>query len=311
MKKNQKGAGFWVLSRKERLGVLILTILVVFLFILPDLYPSDPGKGFAPDTTWVVTLKKTEEREKKKAGYQDRHSEPVFINHKELSRENSRLFPFDPNTLNQDGWNALGLREKTIRTILHFKEKGGRFRKPEDLKKIYGLFPDEFERLLPWIQISDPGNNTKTVYENSPAPVKKSLTREKKVIDINLADTSEWIALPGIGSKLAARIVLFREKLGGFYSTDQVAEVYALPDSVFQLIKPVLRLGEFSLKKISINEATFQELQAHPYLRRELAGPIIAYRKEHGPFKTIDELRRLQVFTEQSWTKLAPYIDIK
>jgi DNA uptake protein ComE-like DNA-binding protein len=62
------------------------------------------------------------------------------------------------------------------------------------------------------------------------------------IIDINSADTTSFIALPGIGSKLAARIINFRDKLGGFYSVAQVGETFGLPDSTFQKIKQYLKL---------------------------------------------------------------------
>ena len=104
------------------------------------------------------------------------------------------------------------------------------------------------------------------------------------VIDINTADTSAFISLPGIGSKLAARIVNFRDKLGGFYSIDQVGETFGLPDSTFQKIKQYLKLENTSIKKININTATVDELKAHPYIKYSVANPIIAYRNEHGPF---------------------------
>ncbi|MBI3137833.1 MAG: helix-hairpin-helix domain-containing protein, partial [Sphingobacteriales bacterium] len=71
-------------------------------------------------------------------------------------RPEGRLFIFDPNTITPEGWQQLGLREKTIKTILNFVSKGGRFRKPIDLKRIYGLFPDEYERLAPFIHIETP-----------------------------------------------------------------------------------------------------------------------------------------------------------
>ena len=61
------------------------------------------------------------------------------------------------------------------------------------------------------------------------------------MVNINTADTSAFIALPGIGNKLALRIVNFRDKLGGFYSIDQIGETYGLPDSVFRKIKPILK----------------------------------------------------------------------
>ncbi len=73
-----------------------------------------------------------------------------------------------------------------------------------------------------------------------------SATRDKYVyrplapIDINKADTLTLQQLPGIGSKLANRIVLFRKKLGGFESVEQVRRVYGLKDSVYRIIKPSL-----------------------------------------------------------------------
>jgi competence protein ComEA len=60
-------------------------------------------------------------------------------------------------------------------------------------------------------------------------------------VDINTADTTAFIALPGIGSKLAGRIVSFREKLGGFDSIGQIRKIYGLQDSVFVRLVPYLR----------------------------------------------------------------------
>ena len=86
-----------------------------------------------------------------------------------------------------------------------------------------------------------------------PYPEKRFFRKPLSPIDINLADTTAFIALPGIGSKLADRIVRFREKLGGFYSTEQIGEVYGLADSVFQKIRSLLLMKPFQVKKININ----------------------------------------------------------
>jgi competence protein ComEA len=69
------------------------------------------------------------------------------------------------------------------------------------------------------------------------------------VVDINAADTTALIALPGIGSKLAARIVAFRNKLGGFHSVAQIKEVYGLRDSVFTRLMPYLKCDSLSVKE--------------------------------------------------------------
>ncbi len=128
------------------------------------------------------------------------------------------------------------------------------------------------------------------------------------MIDINLADTSAWIALPGIGSKLASRIVNFREKLGGFYAINQVAETFGLADSTFQKIRSWLKLDQPQLRKININTATLEELKAHPYIRFTLARPIVAYRSEHGPFNRLEDLKKIAAVTEDAFQKMFPYL---
>ena len=220
-----------------------------------------------------------------------------------------RLFYFDPNTVTDEGWRELGLRDKTIQTIRNFLSKGGRFRKAEDLQKIYGLFPDEYERLMPFIRIEalqSVKNETAEIEEKPstrPAPPSRFT-----VIDINLADTSAWIALPGIGSKLASRIVNFREKLGGFYAINQVAETFGLADSTFQKIRSWLKLDQPQLRKININTATLEELKAHPYIRFTLARPIVAYRSEHGPFTKLEDIKKVMAVTEEIYNKISPYL---
>ena len=52
---------------------------------------------------------------------------------------------------------------------------------------------------------------------------------------------SSLVRFPGIGAKLASRIIHFRGKLGGFYQIEQVGETFGLPDSSFQKIKYYLR----------------------------------------------------------------------
>ena len=130
-------------------------------------------------------------------------------------------------------------------------------------------------------------------------------------IDINTADTAAFIALPGIGSKLASRIVLFREKLGGFHSTAQVGEVYGLQDSVFQKIKSLLKLETAIVKKININTASIDELKAHPYIRYVVANPLIAYRNQHGNFKEVKDVQKIAAVTPEVFAKMETYLTVE
>jgi competence ComEA-like helix-hairpin-helix protein len=208
------------------------------------------------------------------------------------------------------------LREKTISTIQNYISKGGRFKKREDLQKIYGLQKAEYKRLSPYIKIETTefvkeyggGTSVNNTNENKNPAV---YTSRYPTIDINTSDTIAFISLPGIGSKLAARIVNFREKLGGFYSVEQIGETYGLPDSTFQKIKLYLKIENTTIRKININSATVDELKVHPYIKYNLANLIVAYRNEHGPFSKLEDLKKVMAVTEDIYKKISPYLTVQ
>jgi competence protein ComEA len=241
---------YFSFTRRDRIAIITLILIISGVFFLPKaLSHFNRSKHIQADTAWIAAIKRMEQKEDEShsrkydednsTGYQyDRPTE------KYPGKSKGELFYFDPNTISTEGWQRLGLRDKTIHTIRNYLDKGGHFKKPEDLQRIYGLFPNEFERIAPYIKIetTDETNSSKiftgkSLTEDTPA---KKYTSRYAVIDINSSDTTAFISLPGIGSKLAARIINFREKLGGFYSVTQVGETFGLPDSTFQKIKQYL-----------------------------------------------------------------------
>lgn len=302
-------------TRKERIGVLVILFLIILVALLPEI-TSRPAKirSLPIDTAWMAEINKMEIRETK-SGYQrneqdeDENMTAFQYDRKSVYSQSKsvELFYFDPNTVSFEGWQKLGIKEKTIRTIQNYISKGGQFRKAEDLKRIFGFRLEDYNRLAPYIQIK----NVQSIFPNESKIENKSSNNFKPrypVIDINLADTTEFIALPGIGSRLAARIVNYREKLGGFYSIDQISETYALPDSTFQKIKQFLKLETAHLRKININTVTVDELKTHPYLKWSLANPIISYRNEHGAFTSLEDLKKIAVVTDEVYNKILPYL---
>lgn len=209
-------------------------------------------------------------------------------------------FNFDPNTADEATLRKLGISEKVARVILNYREKGGRFRKKEDLAKIYSLPEADYQRLEPYIQI-DPGQASAKAAESMTAPVAIQ-------IDINKASAEEWQRLRGVGATTASRIVSYREKLGGFASVEQVGETFGLPDSTFQHIKSQLNVSPV-FKTLAVNAVGIDELDAHPYLSRKEATAMAAYRANHGDFKNFEDVKKVKALSSKTLEKIRPYLE--
>ncbi len=168
------------------------------------------------------------------------------------------------------------------------------------------------QRLMPYVSIKTIAHEPVTFEKDKyPKPTSFSLIKKNQPIDVNLADTTAYISLPGIGSKLSQRIIAFRDKLGGFHSVDQVGETYLLPDSTFQKIKSRLVISDTMVKQININLASVDEMKVHPYLRYALANAIFQYRQQHGNFNSVGDIKKIMLVTEDIFNKVAPYLSVQ
>lgn len=362
-------------SRKERLGIGMLVLVMLLTSYLPDLFFYFQRRSVAGSDDLKAAVLAFESQLAMKTLQDKDESQPAmnkatgYLFEKEVAPV---LFYFDPNTLPPDRWQQLGVSERTARTIGKYLAKGGHFRVAADLEKVYGLPPALCAQLIPYVRIKDSkafsgrdvprdrrydsnrsdgvnssqgfNDNRGFAYSRSFSGSRgfphdsdftgrrgftgdqsgyyhghtpdSSFTRYRKkappiAIDINVSDSTVWQSLPGIGPGFARRIIAFRERLGGFYAVEQVAECYGLPDSVFQKIQPFLQIGSSSLKKLDLNGSDEKSLAAHPYIRYKLARLIVQYRSSHAGFKEVADLRSLPLVDEIIYRKIEHYIEIK
>jgi len=297
-------------GKKDRIGVIAFLALTAIIYFFPYLFGRNAEPFPIKERAALVKAMDTITNQTKKSNNisDEENAEAYQYEPTQIKDFTSgELFVFDPNTLTVEGWKKLGLSERTGKTIEKYRSKGGKFFKPEDLKKIWGLPEGFYERVKSYISIASVSKQfeqngfTKPVYEKP----------EKKIafMNINEADTTDFVALPGIGSKLAFRIVNFRDKLGGFYAVEQIGETYGLPDSTFQKIKTHLKL-DGDVKKINVNTATKDELKVHPYIKWNLANAIVEYRNQHGNFKSLEELKNIAVIDEAMFEKIVHYLSL-
>ena len=295
---------YFTFSKKERVAVVILLLLIAFFIAIPYFYPVKSGPPVINKTLLDFVERSKNLHTKKDSGIDEistpyASSEPVAISH-------AAVFAFDPNTLSANNWKRLGLSDKTIRTILNYRNKGGKFRSPDDIRKIWGIRKEDADRLIPFVQMEE--ISAKHFTENSKP--KTEHTKTPIPIDINAATIEDWKSLPGIGEVLANRIIKFREKAGGFSSTEQVRKTYGINDSVFGMISPYLKLNQGNIPKININTVSAYELRMRTGIADVQARAIVLYRNQYGPFQTVTDLKKIVFLTDSVYQRIVPYIQV-
>jgi len=230
-----------------------------------------------------------------------------------------RLAPFDPNSLPAEGWEARGVPHFVASRIVNYGQKAGGFRAKSQIQRIYGLSDSVYQRLAPFMQLPDElpargqasGDARLGHDQNSFASRLPRKPAHLLPFDLNQADTTQLMQIKGIGRGRAKGLVKRRAELGGFVDENQLPDFFMLrdaPDLVDSLRKYTFVAPNFVPRPVLVNSATFDELWPHPYVGKTLARLIVAYRAQHGPYKTPDDLRQIKILKEESFVKLRPYV---
>jgi len=201
---------------------------------------------------------------------------------------------FDPNTLDKEGWMALGFTEKQANSILKYKEKvlNGRFSTLEEIKKCYVISEQKFEELKPWIRFEKPMENKES----------SSISIDK--IELNSVNFDQLISI-GFSEKAASSFLGFRKILGGFMDKNQILEAYYIDKNLAQKLIDQAQLNIQKVPKINLLTADENTLKRHPYFRKH-ADKIIFYRVSFPDKKEI--LNHLKV-NDQELSKMNLYLD--
>lgn len=161
-------------------------------------------------------------------------------------------FEFDPNSVSVDELQDLGLSERQAEVIQNYREKGGKFRKKEDFAKMYVVSEALFARLEPYINIPK--------------------------VELNGADSAALVSLYGIGPYFAKKILAYRERLGGFYSVEQLMEVDGMNQERFDGLKEYIVVDSLKIKCFPIWILPQDSIAKHPYIGAYAAKGIVRFR---------------------------------
>lgn len=293
-------------SRSQKIGILVLTAIILVLLatkmivaslphhIAPKDHFEEEAKAFldslktAPQKYYPHTYYKRNYAENRQPFYHEKLPVPV------LSR-------FNPNTADSLQFIRLGIKPRIASNILKYRNKGGKFRKAEDFKKIWGISDAQMQTLLPYVDIPA---------EASPAPstTYNRIAKTDGIIELNSADTTQLQQIKGIGPGFARRIVGYRKRLGGFVNIEQLHEVWGMTPELYRSIAPHFSVNPKLIQTINVNKASIERLKYHPYLNFYKAKAIYELRLTKGSLKSVKELKNIDVIDQETLAKIEPYL---
>ena len=300
---------FLFFSRGERRGILVLITGIIIIFLSGYVYSFQQNSRELSEKekqAQVVTLEEYNDfinsmQEKEKAIHNR------FSNTGKYKKRTIVLTPFDPNHADSITLCQLGLPAWMAKNILRYRSKGGRFRKTEDFKKVYGLTEEQYRVLSPYIYFTmeDTIRKAASLY-HLPQVKKDSIYKYPAgtVVELNSADTTELKKIPGIGSGIARLIVGYRQRLGGFYRIEQLQEI----NLDYRQLQAWFHISPASIRRINLNRSSIERLHNHPYINFYQAKAFVEYRKKKGVLHNLKPFVLYEEFPATDLERIQHYV---
>ncbi|MDJ0646200.1 MAG: helix-hairpin-helix domain-containing protein [Flavobacteriaceae bacterium] len=293
-----KESHFWY-NKRQRNGIFLLAAIIIALQHI--LFFAD----FSSDETIDINTHDVQKFER----------EIDSLNQVELQQRKPKIYPFNPSFITDFKGYQLGMSTEEIDRLLEYRSKGNYINSTKQFQQITGVSDSLLNELSPYFKFPDWVENKKRNDHNvssTPNSKKEKSVKLNAIKDINLATAEELVAINGIGTKLAQRIISYRNRLGGYLINEQLYEVYYLDKEVadrvleqFQVLRKPL------ISKININKASFKEVLAIAYLDYELTKKIFEYRDEVVELQSLEELKQIDGFPLEKFDRIALYLQAK
>ncbi len=304
--KGRKKINLFAFTKQERSGVFYLLLIVVLLQLGYWLSMWLPAQG----------EKQNFELDKETQAQIDSLKARI------TERDSVKIYPFNPNYITDYRGYVLGLTVAELDRLSAYRSEGKFINSASEFQQVTLISDSLLMALTPYFKFPDwVGNNAiktgmeadKALYsgQGNALPAKNNFTPSTSKSDLNLATREDLMAISGIGEVLSARIIKFRDRLGGFWVVDQLYDVYGLePEVVAKALERFEVVSLPEVEKINLNEASAEELSRLIYISPQLARQIIAYRQRNGSIDSFDELSAIEDFPIEKIERIRLYLSL-
>lgn len=279
-------------NKQERSGIFFLLLGIFSLQLIYLLISNEVF--YASEANFVLNTKVQKLLDSIKA-----QSEP---------EESPRMYSFNPNFLSDYKGYVLGMSNEEIDRLHLFRSKNLWVTSVKEFQRVTHISDSLLQQIAPLFKFPEWTNQTK----NEKKINQKKLSVTKVTIkDLNLATAEELKVIYGIGDKLSARIIKFRNRLGGFMVNEQLYDVYGLEEEVVLRILEEFRVKQQpAIEKININTATGREMEKLIYINQNLANQIVTYRDSVGIIRSFTELTKIEDFPAKKIGRIKLYLSL-
>ncbi len=284
---------YFIFSRNQKTGIFcLLAIIIVFQigFYFIDFNSKIPSSSAKEQ--WLSLQSQIDAVKKEKVAFAP------------------KIYPFNPNFITDFKGYKLGMSVAEIDRLLAFRKENKFVNSANEFQAITKISDSLLKAISPYFKFPDWVNNKKE-FQNFKGYSKLAFSKKEKisVIDINQATQEDLIKIYGVGEAISARILKFKESLGGFVSMEQMKDVWGLSPEVLANLDSHFRVFKNpSIKKIDINNASIKELAQFPYFNYQMAKQIVTYRSMNGDFSNVDDLTKIKGLSIDKANIIALYL---
>jgi DNA uptake protein ComE-like DNA-binding protein len=279
-------------SKKDRNAVLALSVIIFLLLtgiLIVEQIELKPSSDFS---AIIQALEEWENRTKSE-------------------HEKRTLFQFNPNTISEEALDSLNLPAFIKRNMVNYRSAGGNFKKPEDVRRIYGMNDSIFAQIEDYIQIPEVIPEISEAIPDQKVKLKPTF----RVFDPNKASKDELLNT-GFNQFQASNLVKYRESGGIFFQPEDLLKIYGIDSMFYNSIKSFIELAkipdEVQANKtktksilIELNSADSLDLLQLKGIGPVFASRILKYRNLLGGFYGKHQLLEVYGFPEETYHSIS------